>query len=152
MNVDGDFKKRERTGMVLLILMAAVLILLLGASSCGTAKTATVTETERETATMATVRDTVRIFNVRTDSVTVRDSVFTQIKGDTVLIREYHLRDRWRERAADTVRLRADTVVLTKTVSERKSKTTEQGKSGLPAVLLVVAIGGALAWLIGRKH
>lgn len=59
--------------------------------------------------------DTVRVSEMRRDSVVVRDSVFVREKGDSV----YVYRERWRERlvlAHDTVvRAKTDTVVRMKT-------------------------------------
>lgn len=51
----------------------------------------------------------------RVDSVVVRDSVFVRIKGDTVLIREVHWRDRLRESATDKAMAVVDTAWRTRT-------------------------------------
>lgn len=69
--------------------------------------------------------DTLIVLSERTDSVVVRDSVFTLVKGDTVLIREYHYRDRTNQAASDTYKASADTVWKTRTVTEYKTVTVE---------------------------
>lgn len=59
-----------------------------------------------------TVRDTLRTVMSRIDSITVRDSVVTSIKGDTVRIESWKWRIRDRVRTDTLLRTRTDTVTV----------------------------------------
>lgn len=115
----------------------------------------TTTDTAR-TARADTLRtahtDTLRLTTLRRDSIAHRDSTITIIKGDTILIKEYHYRDRYRDhadrlyraRADDTHRARTDTLIRQQTQTITRTITT-------PAPLhwwqKLLQYTGALGWL-----
>lgn len=73
--------------------------------------------------------DTLVVWKERTDSVIVRDSVFTLVKGDTVFVKEYHYRDRTNMAADVAYRASRDTVWRERTVTEYKTKTVTVTKT-----------------------
>lgn len=115
----------------------------------------TTTDTTR-TARADTLRtahtDTLRLTTLRRDSIARHDSIITIIKGDTILIKEYHYRDRYRTHAADqyhartddTHRARTDTIIRQQTQTITRTITT-------PAPLRwwqkLLQYTGALSWL-----
>lgn len=89
--------------------MMVILLLCLCAASCRTRRE--VVEMVRYEQRTDTVRDT----RVRVDSVVVRDSIVTVIRGDTVT------RDRWHTQLHE--RVRVDTVERVKMVTEYETRT-----------------------------
>lgn len=64
--------------------------------------------------------DTIRIERVKTDSVSVHDSIVTYIKGDTIRIEKWHTEYRDRVRVDTVVKVLKETVYQTKTEIEIK--------------------------------
>lgn len=144
-------------------IILAVALMLTGAmlSSCRSAKPAVeserITLMERVDTVVSVHRDTVRIESQRADSVVVRDSVFTFVKGDTVIIREWH----WRESAerdysselrafSDSLRHQAKSAVSAN--SQKVYRPPEKsGKSAIFSILLLIASLVALLWLYNSK-
>lgn len=98
--------------------------------------------------------DTVVRLRWRTDSVVVRDSVSTEMRGDTVVLTR--VRDRWRSREVrDTLwRTRCDTVVQERIPagiggSAEREKGSRGRIFGVAAVAL--AVGAALPYLLRRR-
>lgn len=89
--------------------------------SCRTCRQESVTE--RSDTLMRNTVDSVRIFEERIDSVVVRDSVFTLVKGDTIFVKEWHWRDRISEAALSENRTHADTLWRTRTVTVSITRT-----------------------------
>lgn len=128
--------------------------------SCRTCKPVTETDITQSGLVTAQARtDTVRIISERTDSVIIRDSVFTLVKGDTVFIREYHFRDRTQKTAQDSYRSKADTLLTerwitrTRTVTLAVDKPLPWWKKSLmwAGAMSVVAAIVAAGWWVRRK-
>lgn len=143
----GGRTEAEAMAELAVIIAAALLVCLVAGSllSCRSQRTAATTEIERMADTREIARhDTVRETRIRTDSVVVRDSVFTLIKGDTVLIHEWHWRERTdvceREKAAT----RRDTAWRTLTRYIHKTRTVERELTAWEKFRI-----GAFWWLIG---
>lgn len=99
--------------------------------------------------------DTLRLISERTDSVIIRDSVFTLIKGDTVFIKEYHFRDLTKKVGIDSYKASTDTVWRTRTVTVYKTRTVETEKK-LNGWQKALMWSGVFAWvavliLVGLK-
>ena len=95
-------------------------------------------------------KDTLRVSDVRRDSVVVRDSVFVREKGDSV----YVYKERWRERLVlshDTIeRAKTDTVVRMKTDTVTVYRFVERNDSAyhsIDANKKVVKERRTFAWL-----
>ena len=105
------------------VLTMAIIGLALALFSCRTKKETCIEQIADVSNTMTARTDSLFVWKERTDSVVVRDSVFTLVKGDTVLIREYHYRER--EKIVDNAlyKASADTVWRVRTVTVYKTKT-----------------------------
>lgn len=133
---------RALIGVLLLMILSAVIM-----PSCTTTKhTTSESYIERTDTIRLTQRDTIRVIEARTDSVVVRDSVFTLIKGDTILVKEYHWRDRISDAISDKYQSKTDTCWRERTRIEYKTKTIEierklswwqKALQGLGAVVLI---------------
>lgn len=130
-------------------------------ASCRSAKPTVdserITLVERVDTIVSVHRDTVRIETQRADSVVVRDSVFTFVRGDTVIIREYH----WRESAArdysselrafsDSLRHQAKSAVSANSTTVYRPP-EKSGPSAIFMIMLLIAALVALLWLYNSK-
>ena len=144
-----------------IILAVALMLSCAMLSSCRSAKPTVeserVTLIERVDTVVSVRRDTVRIETQRADSVVVRDSVFTFVKGDTVIIREWH----WRESAArdysselrafsDSLRHQAKSAVSANSTTAYRPP-EKSGPSAIFMILLLIAALVALLWLYNSK-
>lgn len=109
--------------VIITLLMAVFIAGIISAlCSCRTKKetqSERIADVSQEVASRA---DTLIVWKERTDSVVVRDSVFTLIKGDTVFIKEYHYRDRAQKIDAAAYQASKDTVWKERTVTEYRTK------------------------------
>lgn len=89
--------------------------------------------------------DSLQNVSLRIDSVFVKDSVFTFVKGDSVLITHY--RDSYRDR------LRIDTVVKLKTRTvyiTRTERITARPERRPRVAIMTIILLGVTAYLIGK--
>lgn len=133
----------------LITLLCLFVLAVLSLTSCRTQREAQTERTE-----YVHLTDTLREVRTRIDSVVIKDSVVTIIKGDTVRIERW--RDRW-HRSADTVtveRWKVKTVYRTKTVTKTREvekplawwQRTLMWLGGLSALGMLLTV-----WLALRK-
>lgn len=98
--------------------------------------------------------DTVRLVNLRVDSVVQRDSVAVYVSGDTVRITRWRDRFRYRDRTDTVYKAATDSVkVAVPYPVERKLTKWERTKlewGGKAMGLIVAAVCAAIAWLAIR--
>ena len=99
--------------------------------------------------------DTVHTSVEKVDSIVYRDSVFTIIKGDTVLIEKYHYRYNTKSVNENAYKSSNDTVWQTRTVTEYKTQYVEVEKKlhWWQTALMwlgVISIVALLALIIGK--
>ena len=100
--------------------------------------------------------DTLYRSQLRVDSVYIRDSVAVISLGDTVLVAEYHYRDRTkllrdtvRETAVDTVRVSVP-VPVERPLSRRQRLEALAGPCSI-ALLVGACLSVAVIWLVRRR-
>lgn len=103
------------------IIVLCSLLVNLGFISCRSAQSAVASDASREVSDATSFRsvDTIRILSHSVDTVIARDSVFVFAKGDSIVIREYHFRDRTKLIAAE-----ANAVSVRDTVSNHNENST----------------------------
>ncbi len=98
--------------------------------------------------------DTVRLVNLRTDSVVQRDSVAVYVNGDTVRITRWRDRFRYRDRTDTVYKAATDSVKVSVPYPvERKLTKWERTKldwGGKALGLIAAALFAAIAWLALR--
>ena len=112
-------------------------------SSCSSTRIVTVPEYHE---VVVHQRDTTSV----RDSVYVHDSVFVELRGDTVVKKEYHIvyKDRWRDRLRVDSFVQRDTVTVVKEV-EKPPNWWQQKKQQLGTLFLLLLVG-AMAYFIVR--
>lgn len=115
--------------------------------SCGTRKAETISHFSDTTQTAISARaDSVAVTHEKTDSVIVRDSIFTIIRGDTVLIREYHYRERNNSDRLTAYKSSSDTILKIRTITVTKTVTvTKEIEKPLSPFRRILLIVGSLA-------
>lgn len=100
--------------------------------------------------------DTLRVIGHYTDSVEVRDSVFVMVKGDTVVVKEYHSRGRTKKAGGDVYKVHVDTVWRDRVNTRRVTEVKEVDKPlrwwqrvlmGAGVSALVAGIFSVAIWL-----
>lgn len=101
----------------------------------------------------ASVRtDTVRIVSLQRDSIRTTDSVYVAVKGDTVRIERWRIRERWRVERDTLWRVRTDSVAVPYPVERRLSRweRTKQEVGGVALGIVFAALSVAVVWLLKR--
>lgn len=111
----------EWKGPVIVLMTMLVTGLLIALCSCRAHKEITEHVYKEKDTVYVGRADTLRIYTERLDSVVLRDSVFTLIKGDTVLIEKFKYRERVNNRTDTVYKVRTDTVVKTITQTDYKT-------------------------------
>lgn len=126
-----------------------LLLFLIAIASGGCRTQKTVSMSERVVRdTIRTVRiDTLKSMSHHTDSVTVRDSTFVMLKGDTVIIREWHWRDNHSARTDTLLHTRVDTLWREKSEIECQSHTSVSVRRRT-AIEKILLFAGSLALFI----
>lgn len=134
--------------MISVYLLAVVLSIVALVSTCSCTRTI---YTPVESTIYHT--DTLRLTNVRMDSIVQHDSVAVYVHGDTVRITQYRDRLRYRDRVDTIYRTKVDTariekpIIVTTEAEMTKSETLRLKSWGWLLALLIIS----LAWIF-RKH
>lgn len=96
--------------------------------------------------------DTVRIVSLQRDSIRTTDSVYVAVKGDTVRIERWRIRERWRVERDTLWRVRTDSVAVPYPIERRLSRweRTKQKAGGVAIGIVFVALSVAVVWLLKR--
>lgn len=138
------------TRAFILLLFAFFLVTLLAALfSCRTQKETTTEVTRTEQNDMRSKADTLIVLEESNDSVVIRDSIFTLIKGDSVFVKEYHYRERTQKKARAEQKSSADSVWKTRTIIKYRTRTKKvevEVEKRLPWWKSLFLWSGVAAW------
>lgn len=123
---------------------------------CAGAASGPVDRADTTTHTLATDRRVLQDIRLRVDSIHIRDSVITLIRGDTVLTDRWHTEFRDRLRTDTIIRLRTQTVWRTRTITLRirtpTPQTTWQRVTQTTGTLAILAAAAALLIWLARRY
>lgn len=98
--------------------------------------------------------DTVRLVNLRTDSVVQRDSVAVYVNGDTVRITRWRDRFRYRDRTDTVYKAVTDSVKVSVPYPVERELTkwerTKMGFGGIAIGAIIAVVCIAVVWLIRK--
>lgn len=130
--------------------------IILGLIACAMITLCAGCTTIREVEVVKTRTDTLIQTKVQRDSIYIekRDSVVTQVTGDTVTIEKWHYRDRWRDRVkTDTLyRSKTDTIFITKTVTKEQPQAWWQRLKNCLLEVIILILLLAVVIYVGKKH
>ena len=147
---------RPQHAAALLAITLAVTLLWGCCRPCAGAAYGSPATADTTTHTIATHRDLLRDISLRVDSIHIRDSVITLIRGDTVLTDRWHTEFRDRLRTDTLVRLRTQTLWRTRTVTLRirtpTPPTTWQRLTQTAGTLAILAAAAVIIISLARRY